>query len=128
MALHVSGLEHVSGPVCVSDAVPLKGLVSCGALELLVFDVFACVEQVRHLAELLQRMLEVVEDAAFPAGVGSGLGGDEHYAVTGLDTVDCGRGGILEDLHGLDVVGVEVVDRIDLEAVDDYERSGLGVR
>ena len=77
------------------------------------------------MSDILDRVLEVVEHAA--AALGTGLGGDEHDTVTGLDAVDGGGGGVLQDLDGSDGLRSEVADVVDLQTVHDHERGGLGV-
>ena len=71
-------------------------------------------------------MLEIVEDAA--GALLARLRRHEHDTVTGLDTIDGGGGGVLQDLYGGDGLRIQIADVIDLEAVHDHERRGLGVR
>ena len=54
--------------------------------------------------------------------LGSLLGGDDDDTVGTCRTIDGGRGGILEHLDALDVVGVEVGDGAAAHTVDDEER------
>ncbi len=58
------------------------------------------------------------------------LGGDDDHTVGSAATVDRGRGGILEHLHGLDVRGVDAVDVVGGDSVYDVEGvvGGVGGR
>ena len=60
--------------------------------------------------------------------LGTLLGGHEDDTVGAAGTVDGGCGGVLQDLDGLDVVRVEVVDRTAHhgDAVHDIQRRGGG--
>ena len=71
-------------------------------------------------------MLEIVEDAA--GALLARLRRHEHDTVTGLDTIDGCGGGVLQDFDGGDALRIQIADVIDLEAVHDHERRGLGVR
>ena len=58
--------------------------------------------------------------------LGTLLGGHEDDTVGAAGTVDGGRGGVLQDLDGLDILRVEVLDRAahHRNAVHDIERRG----
>ena len=79
---------------------------------------------VQHLRLMRKRLKDVF------AGIGDGcrsfsalLGGDENHTIARFSAID-GRGSrILEDLHGLDQRRIEILDAVDLEAVDNDERS-----
>ena len=127
VTLHMSGLEHIVGPVHVGMSVILELLAgSCTCKHHIVHPVLG-VHDIQESGDVLERVLIVVEHASASLLGGSGLGGDEDDAVTCLDTVDGGGCGILQNLHGGDVLGIEVIDAPDLQTVDDHQRTGLGV-
>ena len=85
-------------------------------------DVLLRVHDVELARKGAQGELCVVEHAALAVvAPRARLCRHEHYAVTCLCTVDCGRGGILEDLDGLDHLRVEVLDVVDLQTVHDEQ-------
>ena len=68
---------------------------------------------------------EVHVDASFLAGA---LGGNDDDTVGGAGTVNGRRGGVLQDVDALDVIGIEVVDvAFDRQAVHHQQRAGLRV-
>ena len=55
------------------------------------------------------------------------LGRDHDDAVGGAGSVDSGRGGVLKDLDGLDVAGVDVAQALGIrKSVHDDQRSAVG--
>ena len=68
---------------------------------------------------------EVHVDASFLAGA---LGGDDDDTVGGAGAVDGRRGGVLQDVDALDVIGVQVVDvSFDRQAVHHQQRAGFRI-
>ena len=132
MTLHGTGLECHVGPVGVGLAV-IELLDAVGADEVGslvgVFgypgDVILCIQRLGNMGHLVGCQLHIIANLADT--LGRLLGGDEHDAVTCLRTVDGGRSGILEDFHALDVIRVEVCDRLRTETVHDIERIGGAV-
>ena len=119
------------GPVGVRNAVPhaageqlLAGALAGLRLEV---DEFFGIQDLGPVTQRSDGKLVVVEDGAVLAlGIGTVLGGDEDDAVTGLRTIDGGRCGILQHLHGLDHGRVQILDVVHLEAVHDKERTQAG--
>ena len=60
--------------------------------------------------------------------LGALSGGDENHTVSTAGTVDGGRCGILQDGHGLDVLGRQAAEFTAGNAVDHHQRSVAGVQ
>ena len=86
-------------------------------------DVVPRTEEVVGVIDEVESHLRLQVDRL--SAIGAALGGDEDHAVGGAGTVESGGTGILEDLHGLNILGVDVVEPIaDLSVDDDERRSG----
>ena len=101
--LHQGVLKQGVAPVGVR-AVPEGGVVE--AQSLVIVDVLLGVHHLRLAAHALDGPLSAVRDLAL-SGLAA-LGGDHDHAVAGLCTVDGGRSCILQHLHALYVIGVDV--------------------
>ena len=87
------------------------------------FHVFLGIHHVGHLGDVLAADVAVIRErgAAFLAL----FGGDQHDTVRSTGTVDGGRGGVLQNVDGFDIVGVQGIDVTAGHAVDDVERLGV---
>ena len=110
-------------PVCVRAIVIriLQHILDGVALQSFVVDELF---RVQHLRLMRKRLIDEF------AGIRNGgisfsalLRGDEYHTVTRFCAIDRGGSRILEDLHGLDQRRIEILDAVDLEAVDNDERS-----
>ena len=132
MFLHLAVLKDGVHPVGVGHAVPV-GLDAAhrdearaaGGRFRHVGDVLLGVHQLRHAGDGLRGKLEVVGDLRLSGT--SLLRGDEDDTVTGLGTVDGGRCGVFQYLHGLNVIGVYTGDVAQAHTVHDIERVGSHV-
>ena len=81
------------------------------------------IQEVGHLGDVLLTVVSVVgkDRTAFLTL----LGGHEDNAVRSTRTVDGGGGGVLEDVDGLDVGGVQGAQAAARDAVDDVQRLGI---
>ena len=120
VALEDTGLEDLVNPVRVRT-IPLRehGATADRGLEV---DELLRVHDIHAGGVVLQRDGSVEEDAAF-AGLAL-LRRDEDDTVTSLGTVDSSGSSILQNLDGLHVVGIDVVDVAHLHTVDDVQRVG----
>ena len=101
--LHQGFLEHGIAPVSVCS-VPEACVV--GAKSLVIVDVLLGVHHLGLAAHALDGPLSTVRD--FALSCLAALGGDHDDTVAGLCTVDGCRSSILEHLHALYVIGVDV--------------------
>ena len=130
------GLEVEVGPVAVGVERRIVALAEMLDVALAVTGLLARVEarlvvevhvidrseQVGIAGHLLDRDVSVVLD--LQAARTAFLRGDEDDAVGGLVAVDGGRGGVFQDRHRLDVLGVHLVERR-FESVDDDQRRRI---
>ena len=77
-----------------------------------------------HVDKGLERHVAVVGDAHGLFLLGALLRVDQDHAEGGLRTVDGGGGGVLQDGDRLDVIRVDVVQRGDLDVVEQDQRGG----
>ena len=127
VTLHQTLLESDLGPVGIGVSVVV--LVDDALRDQVAFaypgQVVFRIEGLRNVHHVVERDLRVVTDDA--AAFDGLLGGDQHHTVTGLRTVDGGGSGVLEDLHALDVVRIELRDVAHAQTVDHIKRVGGGV-
>ena len=109
------GRQH-GGEIHLGNAGILAG-------EVVELHVLFGVDHVGHLGDVLAAIETVIGDdhASFLAL----FRGHEHDTVGGTCTVDGGGSSILENVDGLDVVGVENVDVTTGHTVDDIQRFGV---
>ena len=66
-----------------------------------------------------------VDTDGYLASFLTALGGDDDYSVRTAGTVDGGREGILQHVHGLDFGSSDIVDVVHRETVHDVQRRGV---
>ena len=118
-------VEHLFIPVGILPmvVVRLQERVGDVAQILVIGDILGCVEEVGFLAKTLVDCFQRVADMSLAATVGAVSSSDQHHAVTSLGTIDSSRSGILQHLHRLDERRIEVLDVVDLQTINDEQRS-----
>ena len=114
---------HVAGGVRLVPPVGLVGQSVGQRDEADFVHQFLVLGGVQRL-DLVGHLREAGLDAQADLGVAGlpGLGGDEDHAVGGTRTVDGCRRGILQDLHGGNVVGREKFDVVHRHTIHDIQR------
>ena len=112
--LIVSEVVGVGGNLLRIVAVLQQGelILPCG--------IVASADDVDLLGHLLPGVVGIVADLGL--AFLTALGGDEDYTISTTRTVDGGGGCILQDGDVLNVVGRDVADTVNGEAIDDVER------
>ena len=118
-------VEHLFIPVGVLTivVVRLQERVGDVAQIFVIGNILRCVEEVGFLAKTLVDCFQRVADMSLAATVGAVSSSDQHHAVTSLGTIDSSRSGILQHLHRLDERRIEVLDVVDLQTINDEQRS-----
>ena len=87
----------------------------------MILDILGRIEEVGFLAQALVGSLERVADLCMPTIVGTTLRGNEDNTITSLGAIDSSGSGIFQDLHRLDERGIEVLNVVDLQTVNDQQ-------
>ena len=118
-------VEHLFIPVGVLTivVVRLQERVGDVAQILVIGNILRCVEEVGFLAKTLVDCFQRVADMGRTTTVGTIARGNQHHTITGLSTIDSSGSGILQHLHRLDQRGIEILDVVDLQTVNDQQRS-----
>ena len=116
-------VEHFLNPVrflrvVVVNAVGFAHGLHVIARHLFVLNPVFCTEQFGCLAKTLVDSLKGVCHFGTSVCAAAGLCRDEDNAVTCLGTVDCSRSGIFQDFHRFNHGGVEVLDVVNLQTID----------
>ena len=123
VVLHQGILIGIGQPVGVGLEIPV-GVEILDIVAAVLDEVLHVLLGIHHLGHVVQALggqLIGVADLAFTL---TAAGGDHDDTVTGLGTVDGGGSTVLEDFHGLDVVGVDTGDGVGAPAI--HHIQGIG--
>ena len=86
--------------------------------------IFRTSGQIYFFGNLLDAIV-CIETKAGLLAANAFAGGDQHDAIGAPSTINCGRGSIFEDFDVLDVAGVEKVNVVENEAVNNVDGVGI---
>ena len=88
--------------------------------ETIAHKLFA-IHEIGHVGHGLPAIVAIIGDGGLRSCHSTLLGRNHHDAVGGTRTIDCGRGGVLQDVDFLDISRIEEVHVVANDTVDDVE-------